>query len=111
MRLSTASLILAYVTALAVHAAPTGESGLSVRSTGVSGALAARGVSSIHVREPKKGYVALRSVFLPSPPHLIISPSRTNTYAGRKPKNPRNPGNVIIISNTTTTTISRTSNL
>jgi hypothetical protein len=71
MRLSTASLILAYVTALAVHAAPTGESGLSVRSTGVSGALAARGVSSVHVREPKKGYVALLSTSLPSSLYIL----------------------------------------
>jgi len=57
MRFSTASLILAYLAAITVHAAPTEQSnGLNARSAELAGAQVARGVDTIEleVRDPKK---------------------------------------------------------
>jgi hypothetical protein len=59
MRLSTASLILAYVAALAVQAAPIDDSngGLSLRSAELASAPVARVADSgpeLDAREPKK---------------------------------------------------------
>jgi len=65
MRLSTASLILAYIAALAVQAAPVEEFSFSTdlqkRNTRVD-ALAARGIdteSVVEARELKKEFVSL----------------------------------------------------
>ena len=60
MRLSTASFILAYVAALAVRAAPTGDcSDLTLRSIDITSAQVARDIGGVdlEIREPKKASV------------------------------------------------------